>query len=98
MTRRRRIIALALAVAVLFTIVLSLGIVTHGVGHECISRNCQICQRMESARQTLKGLTSVLLAVAAVLTVIHTIFFAARCLARPSLQGSLVALKVQLLN
>ncbi len=98
MTRKNRIIALVLSIAIFFTMMLSVTVITHDWDHECVGIGCQICQQMESARRILKMVMSGALAIAFALALTYTscrfIHRFAQCLP----QGTLIALKVELLN
>lgn len=98
MIKKNKIIALVLAVAVFFAMMLSVYIITHNPEHECIGSGCQVCQKMESVLQSLKALTSGMLAIAFALALIYAGYRFVCCFAQPLLQGNLVALKVKLLN
>lgn len=98
MTKKNKILALVLAIAVFFAMVLSEGIIKHDVEHECIGSGCQVCQEMESVRQSLKTLASGILAIAIAFALTYTSNHFICCFAQPLLQGSLVALKVELLD
>ena len=98
MTRNNKMVALVLAIAVFLVMVLSVSVITHDADHECIGNGCPVCQEMESARQSLKMLASGILAIASAFALIYTSYQFICCFAQPLLQGSLVALKVELLN
>ena len=98
MTKKNKIVALILAFAVFFAMLLSVNVIAHDAEHECADNVCQVCQEMESVRQSLKTLTSGILAIAIALALIYTGYQFTFCFAQPLLQGSLVALKVELLN
>lgn len=98
MTKKNKILALVLAIAVFFAMMLSVCIIKHDIEHECIGSGCQACQEMESVRQSLKTLASGILATAIALALKYTNYQFISCFAQPLLQGSLVALKVELLD
>jgi len=98
MTKKNRIIALGLAIAVFFAMMLSVCIITHNTDHDCPGTDCQVCQQMESARQSLENLMSGMLATAAALALIYTFYQFVCFFAQHLLLGTLVALKVKLLN
>lgn len=98
MTKKNQIIALALAIAVFFAMTLSVFVISHEADHECIGNGCQVCQQIESARHSLKILTAGILAAALALALIYIDYQFIRCFAQTLLQGTLVALKVELLN
>lgn len=98
MKKSSKILALALALIMLSAILLSVSIITRDAGHECVSNHCQVCQRMESAGQSLKGLTLVLLAMAIALAVVYAARRGTADPSHPSWQYTPVTLKVKLLN
>ncbi len=98
MTKKKTILTLILAIAVFFAMALSVSVITHDAEHECIGIDCPVCQQTESARQILRALTAGILAMAFAIVLTHTVYLCICCFARPMLQGSLVALKVELLN
>lgn len=98
MTKKNQIIAFVLAVAVFFAMVLSVCIFTHNADHDCVGAGCQVCQQTESARQSLENLLSGILAIATALALTYAIYQFVCCFAQRCLQGTLVALKVKLLN
>ena len=98
MTKKNKMVALFLAIAVFLVMVLSVSLITHNADHECIGSNCSICHTMESARQSLKTLASGILAIAIALAPTYASYLFTCCLAQLLTQGSLVALKVELLD
>lgn len=98
MTRKNKLVALFLAAAVFLVMLLSVSVITHDTDHECIGNGCLVCQEMASARQSLKMLASGILAAAIALALIYITYQFTRRFAQSLLQGSLVALKVELLN
>ena len=98
MTKKNKIVALVLAIAVFLVMLLSVSLITHDADHECIGNGCPVCQEMESARHSLKTLTSGIFAIVSAFALIYTSYQFICCFAQPLLQGSLVALKVELLT
>lgn len=98
MTKKKRAAALLLAVVVFFAIMLSLTLLSYESNHDCIGEDCQVCAQLASARERMKSVFAavVAFAVAFALTYIHD--KGAVCSARSFAQGTLVALKVELLN
>lgn len=98
MAQTNKLVALVLAVAVFFAMMLSANVITHEENHECAGNDCHICQQMESLLQNLKLLTSAVLAIAFALALIYTSYRFICRRAQPLLRGTLVALKIELLN
>ncbi len=98
MTRKNKIIALVLAIAVFFAMMLSVTVITHDADHECVGIECQVCQQMESARRNLKMRMSGALVIAFALALTYTSYRFIHCFAQHLVQGTLIALKVELLN
>ena len=98
MSRKCKTIAWILAIAVFFAMMLSVNVIVHDAGHECVGQDCQVCLQMESAWRNLKMLASVILAIAFAIVLVYTGHQWIGCSAQPLLQGSLVTLKVELLN
>lgn len=98
MTGKKKLVALVLAIAVFFAVMLSVFVITHDAAHECAGIGCQICQRMESARQTLKMLISGVLTIAFALALAYICYGLLNRFAQHLLQSTLVALRVELLN
>lgn len=98
MTRKYKIVALVLAAAVFFAMMLSVNMIAHKADHECAGNACQVCQQIESSRHDLKIITSGIFAIAYGLALAYTSFEIICCFAQRLQQGTLVALKVELLN
>lgn len=63
MKKRNRIIALLLAVIVLFIMAFSLVIVAAEANHECCGENCPICEIIAICENNIKGLSLILVFV-----------------------------------
>ena len=98
MTRKHKVVALVLVVAVFLAMLLSVNVITHQANHECVGNDCRVCQQMGSSLENLKVLTSSVPAIAFALALTYTSYRFICCFAQCLLQGSLVALKVELLN
>lgn len=98
MTGKKKILVSVLAIAIFFAMMLSVAVFTQDRDHECGGIGCDVCQQMASARQLLEMLTSVTLTVAFMPALICTGTRSIHRLAQRLPQGSLIALKVELLN
>lgn len=98
MVQKNKLVALVLAIAVFFAMMLSANMIAHEENHDCAGNDCQICQQMESLFQNLKLLTSAVLAIAFALALTYTSYRFVCCRVQPLLRGTLVALKIELLN
>lgn len=98
MTRKNKLLAWLLVIAVFFAMMLSVTVITHNADHECVGMECQVCQQTESARQLLETLISGAMAMAFAFGLTCAGCRVIRCFAGRLPQGTLVALKVELLN
>ena len=98
MTKKNKSVALVLAIAVFFALMLSVNVISHRAEHECAGNGCQICQQVESSRQILNMLTAGIFAIAIALTLLCAGRGVICCAVQSLPQGTLVALKVELLN
>lgn len=98
MTKTKRTIAFVLAVAMLITVVFCVAFMAMEAQHGCLREDCQICAQIAVVRDVLKALFCV--ALAAAITVAFT-YAGQHCVAylgRSASKGTLVALKIELLN
>ncbi len=63
MKKRNRIIALLLAVIVLFVMAFSLAVVAAEADHECCGEDCPICEIIAICENNIKGLSLILVFV-----------------------------------
>ena len=98
MTKRNRIIALALAAVVLFVMAFSLFVVASEAGHHCHCEDCPICELIAVCENNIRIISSVLIMVLLIiaLALLRTFFCDTLKLVYQPLTP--VSLKVKLTN
>ena len=98
MTKRNRLIASALVLAVVFVMLFSVGFVIAEADHDCIGEDCPICYQINICKNTLRAVG---LAAAAVIFAgfsgLFVVFLPALA-TKPAWNISLVSFKVKLSN
>ena len=96
MEKKKRIIAILLAVTVFFVMLYSaLFIVVHA-GHDCVGENCPICYQISVCRNTLKNLSLAVSAAAFAAAFTYTLCRSISACADVTPSYTLVSLKVKL--
>lgn len=98
MTKRNRIVALVLAVTVIFAMMFSVAFIAYESNHNCIGEGCQVCAHIAAVQENLKTILSAVLAAAFAFVLTYASYKCISCFAQYLSQGTLVALKVELLN
>ena len=96
MTKKKRIISLAVAVAVLFVMLYSALFIAAEVDHDCVGENCQICYQISVCENTLKNLSLAVCAVAFAAAFTYTLCRSISACAEVAPSYTLVSLKVKL--
>lgn len=96
MTKKKRIISLVVAVAVLFVMLYSALFIAAEADHDCVGENCQICYQISVCENTLKNLSLAVCAVAFVAAFTYTLCRSISACAEVALRYTLVSLKVKL--
>ena len=68
MTKQKRMLAMAMAAAILFIVLASAFFIAAEANHDCVGDGCEICCQINVCRTVLKGLA--LAVIAAVLVVV----------------------------
>lgn len=63
MTKNKRLIAIIVAVSLMFVMISSAIFVIHNVEHDCIGDGCQICAQISFCKQIVKALTITVIAL-----------------------------------
>ena len=96
MTKKKRIISLAVAVAVLFVMLCSAVFVAAEANHDCVGENCPICYQISVCENTLKNLSLAVCAVVFAAVFIYTLCRSISACADAITSYTLVSLKVKL--
>lgn len=95
---KKRVIALATAVAVLFVMLFSAVYIVKNSRHECCGENCQICYNISVCGDTMKTLSKAVCAVCVALAAIYALCRAVECSVDIIKSATLISQKVELLN
>ncbi len=98
MTKKNRLIALLLAVTVIFAVLFSALFIAQNADHNCIGDDCQICYAISVCENVLKTIGSALAVVILAALVGVFRFFLPSVSKRTAYRTSLVTLKVKLSN
>ena len=96
MKKKNRIIAILLAVMVLFVMLYSALFIVAEVGHDCTGENCPVCYQINVCQNTLKNLSFVVCAVVFSIAFTHILCRNTFVCTVSVQDNSLVALKVKL--
>lgn len=98
MSKKNKIMALILAIAVLLTMMLSVVVITHEANHDCVGSDCQVCQCIHSVKESLRTIFAGASALAFANALTYVSYTFIYCFAQCLSQSTLVTLKVELLN
>lgn len=98
MEKKRRIVAMLLAVTVLFVMVYSALFIAVESGHDCIGESCPICCQLNACRNTLKNLSLAACAVFFFAALTYTLCRFVFACAEHVYYYTLVNLKIKLSN
>ncbi|MCR5652928.1 MAG: hypothetical protein K6F88_03915 [Ruminococcus sp.] len=98
MTKRNRIIALALAAVILFVMAFSLFVVAAEAGHHCHGEDCPICELIAVCENNIRLMSSVLVFVLLIIALTLTRAFIDEINKSAYQPLTLVSLKVKLTN
>lgn len=98
MTRKIKLVALALTVAFLLSASLSLYFITQEADHDCVGEGCEICALLSQCEHTLKIIFAFAKEAVLALSILHISHGFVKKLADITAQNTPVALKVELLN
>ena len=96
MTKRKRIISLVVAAAVLFVMLYSALYIAAEANHDCVGENCPICYKISVCENTLKNLSFAVCAVAFAAAFTYTLCRSISACAAVIPSYTLVSLKVKL--
>ena len=98
MTKKNKVIALFLAVIVLFSLTLSFSFIICESNHECIATDCQVCTIISTVNESLKNISLSVLALALALALTYIICKYILYSVNAFFKCTPVVLKVKLLN
>ena len=96
MTKKKRIISLIVAVAVIFVMLYSVLYIAAEANHDCVGENCPICYQISVCENTLKNLSLAVCAVAFAAAFTYTLCRSISACADVTPSYTLVSLKVKL--
>ena len=96
MTKKKRIISLVVAVAVIFVMLYSALYIAAEANHDCVGENCPICYQISVCEHTLKNLSLAVCAVAFAAAFTYTLCRSISACADVAPSYTLVSLKVKL--
>ena len=96
MKKKNRIIAILLAVMVLFVMLYSALFIVAHAEHDCVGENCPICYQISVCENTLKNLSLAVCAVAFAAAFTYTLCRSISACADVTPSYTLVSLKVKL--
>ena len=96
MTKKKRIISLIVAVAVIFVMLYSALFIVSHAEHDCVGENCPICYQISVCENTLKNLSLAVCAVAFAAAFTYTLCRSISACADVTPSYTLVSLKVKL--
>ena len=96
MTKKKRIISLVVAVAVIFVMLYSALYIAAESNHDCVGENCPICYQISVCENTLKNLSLAVCAVAFAAAFTYTLCRSISACADVTPSYTLVSLKVKL--
>ena len=96
MAKKKRIIYLAVAVAVFFVMLCSAVYVAAEANHDCIGENCPICYYISVCEGILRGLSATVCAAAVTAALTHILRRSVSARAGEARCHTLVSLKVRL--
>lgn len=98
MTKKSKVIALFLAVIVLFSLMLSFSFIICESNHECIATDCQVCTIISTVNESLKNISFSVLALALTFALTYLIYKYILYSVDALFKSTPVVLKVKLLN
>ena len=98
MTKRKRIISLVVAAAVLFVMLYSALYIAAEANHDCVGENCPICYQINVCQNALKNLSLAVCAVAFAAAFTYTLCRSISVCTDYAQSYTLVSLKVKLTN
>ena len=96
MTKKKRIVSLVVAVAVIFVMLYSALYIAAEANHDCVGENCPICYQISVCENTLKNLSLAVCAVAFAAAFTYTLCKGISACADVTPRYTLVSLKVKL--
>ena len=96
MTKKKRIISLVVAVAVIFVMLYSALYIAAEANHDCVGENCPICYQISVCENTLKNLSLAVCAVAFAAAFTYTLCRSISACSDFATSCTLVSLKVKL--
>ena len=96
MTKQKRVLALAMAAAILFIVLASAFFIAAEAHHDCIGGGCKICCQINVCRAVLKGLAPAVIAAVVTAAASRPLPFLFACCRLTTPQCTLVSLKTKL--
>lgn len=98
MTKKNRIFAIILAVAIIFVMLFSGLFLVAQTHHECTSKHCSVCYQLSVCHNLLKTVFSAVIAVLFLAALICVARCVAAAFVQECIQPTLITLKVKLSN
>lgn len=96
MTKKKRIVSLVVAVAVIFVMLYSALYIAAETDHDCVGENCPICYQINACQNTLKNLSLAVCAAVFAAAFTYTLCRSISACADVTPSYTLVSLKVKL--
>lgn len=95
---KKRAIALATAIAVLFVMLFSTAYIVKNSRHDCCGENCQICYNISVCRNAMKTMSAAVCVVCVFAASSYALCRAVQCSVDVINSATLITQKVELLN